>query len=73
MPTIKSVFPREGGGSLNEVERWKEPGVYTKFRMMICFSTSLNLPTDKSDQKSLITRSPPVTQKRATPLPEWGL
>ena len=41
--------------------------------MMICFRTILDLQTDKTDQKSVITHSPPVTQKRATPLPEWGL
>ena len=53
--------------------RWKEPGVYKRICLMICFRTILDLQADKTDQKSVITHSPPVTQKRATPLPEWGL
>ena len=61
MPTIKSVFPREGGGSLNEVERWKEPGVQIRICIMICLRIILGLQEDKANQKSFITRSPSVT------------
>ena len=47
--------------------------MHKRICLMICFRTILDLQTDKTDQKSVITHSPPVTQKRATPLPEWGL
>ena len=69
----RSDFCLPPSGREGDRLRWKEPGVYKRICLMICFRTILDLQTDKTDQKSVITHSPPVTQKRATPPPGMGL